>query len=204
MDDTIVKFCEDRRSWLVVIAGTLTLVLVFVLPQVDDYVAVCREKTEVARELTLAQEAARLLPGYEQRYTEQSELLAEQLAETLTEENEAEYRSSLVKLIRDSGCQLRRLNISPAVIRDWGRDDDPLEKTYNKKLKPTGYQLQRRQVSLTLSGPTASVRRLIERFEQHDKQVHLQTLDLKPSAGNGRRVELTMELWYFTLERTAA
>ncbi|CAK9037525.1 Secretin OutD (General secretion pathway protein D) (Pectic enzymes secretion protein OutD) (Type II secretion system protein D) (T2SS protein D) [Durusdinium trenchii] len=139
--------------------------------------------------------AALLLPGFEKRYTERSEALAEQLAKTLTEENEAEYRNGLVKLVRDSGCQLRRLNVSPAIVREWGQDDNPLEKAYDKKLKPTGYQLERRQVSLTLSGPTDSVRRLIERFEKHDKQVHLQTLNLKPDGGNGRRVELTMEMW---------
>lgn len=204
MDDAIVKFCEDRRSWLVVIAGTLAVVLVLVLPQVDEYVAVCREKTEIAKELTLAEEAARLLPGHEKRYAEQSEVLAEQLATTLTEENEADYRNGLVKLVRDSGCQLRRLNVGSATVRDWGQDDDPLEKSYNKKLKPTGYKLERRQVSLSLTGPTVSVRKLIERLEQQDKQVHLQTMDLKPDAGNGRRVELTMELWYFTLIRAAA
>lgn len=203
MDDLIVKFCEDRRSWLFVTAVTLGLCLVFVLPCVDEYVAVCSEKTEVADQLALAKESAELLPGLEKRRAEQIATVNMQLGKTLCEENEAEYRNSVVKMVRETGCQLRRLNIGSPTSRDWGLGDDPLEKITNKKLQPSGFQLERRQVSLSLVGPSAGVRRLIERLEEQDKQVYVQAIELKPGTGDGRRVELTMELWYFTLKSSS-
>ncbi|QDU57128.1 hypothetical protein [Aeoliella mucimassa] len=204
MDDQIVIFCQDRRSWLIVIAGTLLLGLVFVLPEVDDYIALCNEKSEIAEKLALAEESARMLPGFETRYSEQTAKAEEQRNKTLNENNEAEFRNAIVKMVRDSGCQLRRLNVGSPVSREWGHDDDPLEKNFNRKLTPTTFQLERRQVTLSLAGPSNSVRRLIESFEQNDKQVHVQTLDLKPSTGDGSRVELSLELWYFTLARKTA
>lgn len=204
MDDLIVKFCEDRRSWLVVIAGTLILLLVFLLPEVDEYAAVCNEQTEVAEKLASAEHSAAMLETFEKRHAEQAGVVAQQVARTLTGANEADYRNDIVKLVRETGCQLRRLNISAPSAREWGQQDNPLEKTYNKQLKPTGFQLERRQVSLTLAGPSPSVRRLVERFEQQDKQVYVQGIELKPDAGDGRRVELNLELWYFTLTRPAA
>ena len=201
MDDLIVKFCEDRRSWLVVIAGTLALGLVLVLPEVDDYGAVCAEQSDLAEKLTAAHESAQQLPGFETRRAEQMELISERLGKTLTADNEPEFRNNLVMMVREAGCQLRRLNVGNAVARPWGEGDDPLERTYDNKLRATSFQLERRQVSLALVGPTANVRRLIERMEEQDTQVHVQSLDLKPEGGDGRRAELTMELWYFTLAR---
>lgn len=204
MDDIIVKFCEDRRSWLVVIAGTLTLGLVLVLPQVDEYVAVCVEQADLAEKLAAAKQSAEQLPGFEIRRAEQVEVIAERLRRTLNEQNEPDFRNDLVMMVRESGCQLRRLNVGTAVSRDWGEGDDPLETTFDKKLAATGFKLERRQVSLSLVGPSSNVRRLIEQLEQQDKQGHVQSLDLKPDRGDGRRAELSLELLYFTLARPSA
>lgn len=204
MDDLIVKFCEDRRSWLFVVGGTLALALVLVLPQVDEYVAATGEKNALVEKLALAEESARLLPSYEQRADEQSQIVTERIDSTLNQQNEAEYRNSIVKLVRESGCQLRRLNVSVASSREWGQDDDPLEKIKNKKLPNTGFQLECRQVSLLLAGSSNSVRKLMQRFEEHNKVVHVESLHMKPASGNGRNVELSMELYYFTLNRPAA
>lgn len=204
MDDLIVKFCEDRRSWLVVIAGTLLLGLLLVLPGVDDYVAVCAEKDETANQLARSEDSAAQVDTYEARVEEKNQELKQQLDKTLHEENVTEYRNSMVKLVRDSGFQLRRLAVGGASSRAWGEQDQPLEKTYNKKLTPTGYQLEKRNVNLSLTGPASNLRRLLDRFEKHETQVHLQRVDLRPSGGDGSRVELSMELWYFTLRRGEA
>lgn len=204
MDDLIVKFCEDRRSWLFVTAGTLGVCLLFVLPCVDDYVAVCREESDIAAELSTASQSAELLPGFEQRRAKQMAVVAERLNGTLHEENEADYRNAIVKMVRDARCQLRRLNIGAPASRDWGNEDNPLQKAAPKNLQPSGFQLERRQVNLLLVGSPANVRLLIERMEKEDKLVHVHAMDLKPGAGDGRRVELSMELWYFTLTRPTA
>lgn len=204
MDDLIVKFCENRRSWLFVVGGTLVLALVLVLPQVDEYLAVADEKSAVLKKLELAEESARLLPGYEQRVIEQSEIVTERLGNTLNQQNEADYRNAIVKLVRESGCQLRRLNVGVANLREWGQGDDPLEKTKNKSLAKTGFQLERRQVSLLLAGPSKNVQKLLERFEGYEKLVHVESLNIRPTSEAGRSVELSMELYYYTLSRPAA
>lgn len=200
MDSLIVTFCEDRRSWLIVIAGTLGLCLVLVLPAVDEYLAVSVEKSDIADQLALAEESAQLLDGFEQRRAEQELVVADQLAKTLNEDNEAEYRDTIVKMVRETGCQLRRIQIAKPTFRDWGDGDTPLEGTLGKGIQPTGFKLERRQIMLSLAGPSASVRQLIESFEKQEMQVHVQAIDLRPQ-GDGRRVELSMELWYFTLKR---
>ncbi len=204
MDDLIVKLCEDRRSWLFVTAGTLGLCLVFVLPCVDEYLAVCAEIHDLKEELERADESAAALAGFEQRRVEQIVEVDQQLDKTLNEDNEAEYRNSMVRMVRSSGCQLRRLHIGSPIVRDWGHGDSPLDARSKKKLTPTGFRLERRQVNLVLVGPSANVRKLMNSIESEDKLLHVQALELKPSSGNGRGVELGMELWYFTLNRPAA
>lgn len=204
MDDLIVKFCEDRQSWLFVTVGTLGLSLLFVLPCVDEYLAVRAEKSDIAEQLASAEDSAKLLTDYEQRRVHQSELVAKRLDRTLNDQNEADYRKAIVKMVRDTGCQLRRLSIGAPHSRDWRRGDHPLEKNALKTLKPTGFELERRQVSLALVGSATNIQRLIERLERQDKQVHVQGMNLKPGGGDKRRVELSLELWYFTLRRAAA
>ncbi|MGI9456513.1 MAG: hypothetical protein ACR2NU_08120 [Aeoliella sp.] len=204
MDDLIVNFCEDRRSWLVVIAGTLGLALVLVLPGVDEYLAVCDENAELTDQLATAELAAGQVGGYEKRVAEKEAVVKQALAKTLHQENVVEYRNSIVKLVRETGCQLRRLNINPPQARDWGEQDNPLDRQSDKKLRPSGFQLEKRVAQLSLAGSSANVRRLLERFEKQREQVHIHGIELRPGRGDGRRVELSLELWYFTLARAAA
>jgi len=204
MDDLIVKFCEDYRSWLFVIAGTLGLALVFVLPAVDDYAAVCEEKTDLTGQLAKAEKAAGQVRRYERKMEEKNAVVELARSKTVHQENRTEFRNAIVKMVRENGCQLRGWDIGNPVVRVWGEKDDPLARQPNKKTKSSGYQLEKRIAKLSLVGPSANVDRLLERFEQREEKVHVHGIELRPGRGNDRRVELSLELWYFTLARADA
>lgn len=201
MHNVVVTFCQDRRSWLFVVAGTLLLILLLLMPAVDDYGALCAEKSELADQLALAEKTVAQAPLYETRLAEKANQLAAARAKTLDESQLSDFRNALVKMVRDSGCQLVRLSIGNAQSQNWVEGDTPLVRNQAKKSRETGFQLEKRVVSLALAGTTTNIRRLMENMEKSGKLMHIEGVDLRPTGPEATRAELSLDLWYFALVR---
>ena len=65
----------------------------------------------------------------------------------------------------------------------------------------SGFVLEWRPVSISLSGPSASLRSLLERIAAADMMMHAKSVEMYPSNPSRQSLTLDMELWYFTLAR---
>jgi hypothetical protein len=104
---------------------------------------------------------------------------------------------------KETGCSIRRLNVLAASSRPWVSGDDPV--TPSAVAKPgennSGFALEWRPVTVSLSGPSSGLKSLLEKLAGANMLMHTKLLEMYPSSGNRQSLTLDMELWYFTLVR---
>ena len=199
MNDLIATAYADRRVWLFVTGGTLLAGLVFVMPGVDTCNALRADCNDLIESKHIADRTAEQTQKYESQVIAQEQQLTELRNRTLREEDVADFRNELVKLVRDSGCQLRRLNISSPRAREWRAGDSPLA-AVDGQLPGTPFHLETRVVSLTLNGSLARIRLLMDRVQASDKYAYARTIDMRPASHNATNVDVNLELWFFALQ----
>jgi hypothetical protein len=199
------KFCESRYRWPIVATATTLVALATVLPMVDEYFDVRSSRNELSKELVRARETARALPQFEQRVaTVQGELEALELR-TVDDDSLARFRSRLVDMVRESGCQIRQIEVGAPTRRPWKQGDDPLQES-----DPSGtggatpFSLVRRSVTLAVDGAMPAIHDLIEQLEQERTLSHPHKVQMQASPSGGETVMLELQLWLFALTRTAS
>ncbi len=206
MNDSLTrKFCENRHRWLIVATATGLLALVALLPMVDDYFDKRSSRSELSEELAAARQTAESLPVYERQAVEFGKELAAIEARAVDEAGLARFRSRLVDVVRDSGCQIRRIEVGVPTRRPWKENDEPLSELG----EPTGegatpFSLERRSVILAVDGSMSAIHQLIAELEKDQMISHPHRLHLQAAGGGGESVTLELELWLFALSRTAA
>ncbi|QDU89917.1 hypothetical protein Pla175_33140 [Pirellulimonas nuda] len=203
-DDLLYRFCQHPRRWAIVITVTSLVGLAILLPHADHYSALATEQAELTEQLDEASRVAGELPKYEQLLASKREQLAAIEARTVPQSNVATLRKEIVDLVRKSDCQVLRFNVGEAQQRAWREGDSPLPDSIDVAPSPgaaTGFVLETRPVAVTVSGSTAAVRSFLTTVEQQGKLLYPKLLDLRPTGSSRKSVELTIELWYFALER---
>ncbi len=203
IEETLRKFCESPHRVIIVIAGTFIVGLVLILPLVDVYRADHSDKTALLAELDSARSVAAELETFEHRVTEKLAQLEVQEARTVDEDSLATLRGKLVDLAKETGCSIRRLTVGAASSRPWVAGDDPIAPTTTAKpdATPSGFVLEWRPVSVSLSGSGASLRSLLERIVAADMMMHAKSVEMFPSNPSRQSLTLDLELWFFNLAR---
>lgn len=202
LQDSLDRFCESPKRWLIVTAVTFVIGLVTVLPQVDLYYAERTEKEELSEELREAERTYAELPQLRQR-VEAKRVEIEGIEDRgVDEQRLTPFRDSLVLLTREAGCQMRRINVGSPRKRDWRRNDQPLGET-NTREPVTPFVLETRPVTLSVTGPIEAVRKLLSLVEEDDRFLHSHSLALRP-LGRNADVQLDVEVWYFALTNRKA
>jgi len=205
IEQTLRTFCESRYRWLIVIAGTLVIGLVTILPLVDVYSAEREEKAALLTELESANEVVAMSAQIEARAAEKTAQLTALEARTVNDETLPALRTRLVELARDTGCSLRRVNVGATSSRPWHEKDDPIATHAETNQQPpptlTGFALEWRPVTVSVSGSNANLLSLLERMEGDGMLMHTKNFELRPAAGNRKTLNLDLELWYFNLAR---
>lgn len=206
MNDLIDRFCESRHRWLIVTGVTVVLALLTVLPLADQYSALHAENDELVAQLDEAARLTAALPQFEQRVQEKVSELQKIERQTVSEEKVGEYRNKLIGYARDSGCQVRRINIGQARTRKWTVGDNPREATPEARpdAEATPFILETRQVSLSITGSLTSIEKLLTRMEADDTMSHFKFLELRPTGKSRRAVQADLELLCFALNRNKA
>lgn len=203
IEETLRRFCESPRRLLIVIAGTFVVGLVLILPLVDVNRADHAEKTALLAELDSARSVAAELETFESRVAEKLAQLEVLEARTVDEDSLTTLRGRLVDLAKETGCSIRRLSVGTASSRPWVAGDDPI--AANATAKPdaptSGFMLEWRPVSISLSGSSANLRSLLERVAAAGMMMHAKSVEMFPSNPSRQTLTLDMELWYFTLAR---
>ena len=87
----------------------------------------------------------------------------------------------------------RRLGDDPLAVK-WDAQNKEARKT-------TGFVLEWRPVTLSLSGTSADLRALVERLVATGMFMHTKSLEMFPASPSRQSLTLDLELWYYTLAR---
>jgi hypothetical protein len=200
----IRKFCESRFRWLIVATATGVIALAAVLPLVDEYCDNNSSRSGLAEELVRARETAAALPQYEKRAAAIRQELEALEARTVDDSTLASFRSRLVDIVHESGCQIRQIDVGSPVRRPWTQGDDPLREAAaaSGQNGATPFSLERRSVLLSVDGAMPAIHDLLGRLEQEHTLSHPHRVQMQASTTGGENVMLELELWLFALART--
>jgi hypothetical protein len=200
------KFCESRYRWPIVATATGLVALATVAPMVDEYFDNRNSRNDLAGELARARETAGALPEFEKRSATVGEELAALERRTVDDAGLAAFRSRLVDIVRDSGCQIRQIEVGEPSRRPWRQGDDPLKEADQAPTSggATPFSLERRSVLLAVDGPMPAVHDLLARLEEERTLSHPHRLQMQAAATSGETVMVELELWLFALSRTAS
>ncbi len=201
LQELIDRFCDSPRRWLIVTGATFLVALATVLPQVDQYLSLRAEIEEQREQLAEAEQTATQLPHFRQTAKRTGAELGQLEDKTLPAQRVAAFRSQLVDLVRESGCQVRRIGVGNVRTRNWRENDHPLADSKANGGKKTPFELETRPVSLSVTGGMNELRDLFARIEKHGMMMHAHSIDLRPTGRNSRVVQMEIELWCFALTR---
>lgn len=203
MNDNLIRtFCESRYRWPIVATVTIALTLATAYPLADEYFDEKSRHAELSAQLVEAEATAARLPEAENTVAALNAKLAELEKRTVDEASVAAFRSRLVNLVRESGCQVRRLEVGTPAVRPWLQGDRVLgERAPGDPLQPTPFMLERRAVSLAVDGPMNSINGLLDRIAKEQQLAHAHRLHLNSASRGGQTVTLELELWFFALAR---
>jgi hypothetical protein len=127
--------------------------------------------------------------------------LSQAEAACVTPQRLTELRGEIVRLARETGCQIRRVNVGEAHQRPWWIEDDPLstEPPVSAGRPPARYRLRSQVLSLSLSGRLASVREFLGKLLAMDALLRPQKVVLRPE-GEAAETSLELECLLFDLE----
>lgn len=200
----IRKFCESRYRWPIVATATVLTTLATVLPLVDEYFDNRSSRSGLSEELVRAQETASALPEYEKRTAAVSSELKALELRAVDEVSLAPFRSRLVDVVRETGCQIRQIEVGSPTRRPWFEGDEPLTEAQQPhgKENATPFSLERRSVTLAVDGSMPAINDLLARMEQEKTLSHPHRVQLQPASTGGEMVTLELEIWLFALART--
>lgn len=207
MNESLLRrFCESRHRKLIVVIGTTLFGLLVLIPLVDDYFDKSNSHSTLANDLDRARQTADGLPEIE---TEVAAIVAKLEAidsRAVTGDSLSEYRSRVVELVRDAGCQVRRFDVSTPTRRPWLTDDNPLETPASQpsKARKTPFALERRNVVLLVDGSMENLRGLLGELNKDDSLAYLHRLEMQAASRGGGQVTMELEMWLFALGRHKA
>lgn len=201
-DSPIRKFCESPRRGLIAAIVTALLAIATLTPMADEYMEKSKDFAALEEELDRARETASDLPQLEDRTTK---LLArlEQIEERcVSEETLSKYRTRLVEIVRDAGCQMRSLNLASPTLRAWNEGDSPLEAAIRgAQGTPTPFSLETRTVNLSVSGGAREIYQFLDKLKDESTLVYPDKLEMQSDGRGGDVVNVNLEMRLFALSR---
>jgi hypothetical protein len=173
---------------------------------VDEYFDNRSSRSELSEELVRARDTAGALPEFKQRSEQVASALEALELRTVDDASLAAFRSRLVDAVRESGCQMRQIEVSEPTRRPWSIGDNPLKEPDQAagKDSKTPFMLERRSVLVAVDGPMPAINDLLLRLEQERTLSHPHRLQMQAATAGGETVMLELELWLFALARTAS
>jgi hypothetical protein len=203
MNESLLRaFCESNHRQLIVAIVTTLAGLVVLVPLVDDYFDKRESRRTLREDLDRARETELTLPAFEKRVAE-LEATAQQLEDrTVSDALVSQYRTNLMEMVRQAGCQVRRLEVGGSAHRPWLEEDNPLQATApTPTANKTPFQLERRSLNLSVDGEMATIHNLLEQLEQDKTIAYPRRVQLHSAGGRGASATLELELWLFALIR---
>lgn len=204
-ESLLERLAHSKHRWLIVTGVTFLIALASALPQVDLLLAERSERTVLLDELAQSESTADRLPGYEKMLAEKGEELDRLRQLVVGESQLAALRTWLVDAARQSGCQVRRIDLASPTARPWNNDDNPLAPPAagGANAPKTPFQLQTRAVAFSVTGSSNEVLALLKAIDADTRLKHANTIELKPTSRRDNELQLDLTLWYFALVRNS-
>jgi len=204
------RFLAHERRNAAVIIGTILTGLVVVWPATDEYIAARQRTHDVRLKREEAESAIAKLPQFtrlHQLKANEVELLVGQL---VGGDAARKLQSNLMELGRQTGCTVLRAQLTDPSSRVWNENDHPVSGTRlsNAPAVATPFQLDTRQLSLSIAGPMNGLYAFLEGLHGVDKVIHAGAMAIK--GGNSKGGEdkdsgtLEMNLLLFDLTKREA
>ncbi len=203
MNESLLRnFCESRHRKLIVTIVTTLFGLAILCPLTDDYYDKRESCRTLMDNLDRARQTVKFLPAFEQRVVELEDKVSLLEGRTVSAESVSQYRTTLLEIIRKAGCQMRRLEVGTPTRRPWMRNDDPLQSTAALGVtEKTPFQLERRNINLSIDGEMTSIHNLLDQLEKDKTIAYPHRLQLHSTGGRSTSATLELELWLFALVR---
>jgi Tfp pilus assembly protein PilO len=190
---------HKQRKGIIIIVTVLTGLLV-VLPAADEYKAASARLETAADQLeemqTEVSGLSRIKQTHEAKQAELAKL--EQLA--ISESDAQQLRSDLVEMVRQTGCTMRQIRLGEGLRREWTSDDHPVRSaTLAERGDETPYQLETRQLSISLTGAMANLHEFMARIHRLDKLIHTRSVSVRRADEEGDTTTMEMDLLLFDL-----
>lgn len=206
IEPALRRFLAFEKRKEAVIIGTILAGLVIVWPVADGYIA-ARQRTHDVR---IQQEEAEVEIAKLPEFVRMQELKAKELEGLTTQlvEGDAARRlqSDLIELGRQTGCTVLRAQLSDPSSRVWNENDHPVPGSRSRDPgAETPFQLDTRQLSLSIAGPMNGLYAFLEGLHRVDKVVHARAMAIKGgNAGDESNYDtgtLDMNLLLFDLTK---
>ena len=190
---------HKRRKTIILVVAILTGLLV-VLPAADEYNA-ARARLSAARlDVEEMQSAFDDLPRFEQLFKSKTQELQQLENRAVSEANAQGLRGNLVEMVRQTGCTMRQIRFGEPIRRDWTTADDPVRGgSAAERGEKTPYQLEARQISLSVTGSMANLHEFMAQIHRLDQFIHTKSVALKRAEDGGNAAIMDMDVLLFDL-----
>jgi hypothetical protein len=194
------RLIEHKRRKLIVTILTVLTGLLVVLPAADEYNA-AKERTSTAhKDLEETKGEVKSLPRFEEIFELRMAELEALQDRTLSLAAAQNLREQLVEIVRQADCTMLQARLGDPMKRDWTTEDNAVDDfSVSNRGNPTPYQLETRQISLSIAGPMPNLLHFLARLCEIDKMIHTKDLNLKRSGSEENSAILTMDVLLFDL-----
>ena len=204
IDPILRRLIEHKRRRTIVIILTILTGLLVVLPAVDEYNA-AKERIDAATgELLEARAQGASVNHFDKIRREKEASLRTLEAKAVSADNEQEFRNELDRIVTFTGCAMRRIQMGQAANSPWKTNDHPLNAgNTGGRGTDTPYQLERRRISLVITGSIGNLHDFLEEVHKLENLVHTKSVSLEGNARSENTATLEMELISFNLVKKA-
>ncbi|HBE72087.1 MAG TPA: hypothetical protein DDW52_28450 [Planctomycetaceae bacterium] len=183
---------HPNRKWIVGGASVL-LALVVGVPICDSIVASIGELDTRTQELLDATRSVANCNVAKERLEALKGILAE-YPDGIDEEAAAELRESAVRLTRDSGCRLVKINLADAYQFAWKRGTNPIEPAEVGTDEADVRKLEQRKLTLIAEGNLQEVDHLVGMLRNLHRLALPTQMTVRKGNASGEALELEFEM----------
>ncbi len=200
----MIRLLWHPAASMVGIIVTFLVALVTLIPAAEEY-SVLRERSEdVALSMEQGGRDQKWFPELQAKYSEIQKELELHQRRAIDEEAAHALRESIVQLARDAHCHLRRVDLGDVRVRHWHEFDDPITTvSASQRGTKTDYELEVRELRLTLSGSLNEIQQFMDKFETLDVQMNIQQLNVRAINARGDQLQLELALQLFGIRRAS-
>lgn len=195
---------EKRKE--AVIIGTILVGLVAVWPATDEYIAARQRTRDAQQQRDVAEQAIAKLPQFTQLHERKAKELTILAGQLVGADAARKLQNDLNELGRQTGCIVLGAQLTEPSSRIWNEKDSPV--AANRSKTPgveTPFQLETRQLTLSITGPMSGLYAFLEGLHRVDKVIYARSMAIKGgSSGGGKSNDtgtLDMNLLLFDLTK---